>query len=111
MKHPVILYHIITVYSDTFGHIDGVMRSLANKKTPWNEHLYFAMKLVPQKLSKDYTEVTPMKRILLTSAHIIDSFCKLWSFWNWQNGMDINPEDKASYTPQYQEPFLNYVES
>jgi len=29
----------------------------------------------------------------------------------WDKGMDINPEDKTSYTTQYQEAFLMYVEN
>jgi hypothetical protein len=29
----------------------------------------------------------------------------------WDKGMDINPEDETSYTLQYQEAFLKYVEN
>jgi len=36
---------------------------------------------------------------------------KLRSFRKWDNGMDIDPENKTSYTRQYQEAFLNYVEN
>jgi len=49
--------------------------------------------------------------ILLISAHILDPFRKLQSFEMWDKGMDINPEDETSYTTQYQEDFLKYVEN
>jgi hypothetical protein len=44
-RHTVTLHHVITVYNDMFDHIDGVMRALAQKKTPWKEDLFFAVKL------------------------------------------------------------------
>ena len=69
------------------------------------------MKLARQKLCKYYAEVTPMTGMLLISAHIHDPFRKLRSFSKWDKGMDINPEDKSSYTTQYQEAFLMYVEN
>jgi hypothetical protein len=84
---------------------------LAKKKTPWKEDLFFAVKLARQKLSKYYTEVTPTTGMLLISVHILDPFRKLRSFRKWNNGMDINPEDEISYTTQYQEAFLKYVEN
>jgi hypothetical protein len=84
---------------------------LAKKKTQWKEDLFFTMMLARQKLSKDYAEVTPTTGILLISAHILDHFRKLRSFRKWDKGMDINPEDKTSYTTQYQEAFLKYVEN
>jgi len=49
--------------------------------------------------------------MLLISAHILDPFRKLLSFRKWDKGMDISPEDKTSYTTQYQEAFLKYVEN
>jgi hypothetical protein len=49
--------------------------------------------------------------MLLISAHILDPFRKLRSFRKWDNGMDINPEDETSYTTQYEEAFLKYVEN
>jgi hypothetical protein len=49
--------------------------------------------------------------MLLISAHILDHFRKLRSFRKWDKGMDINPEDKTSYTTQYQEAFLKYVDN
>jgi len=94
-----------------FNHMDGVMRALAKKKTQWKEDLFFAVKLAQQKLSKYYTEVTPTTGMLLISAHIVDPFQKLRSFRKWDKGMDINPEDETSYTTQYQEAFLKYVEN
>jgi len=49
--------------------------------------------------------------MLLIYAHILDPFRKLQSFRNWDKGMDIDPEDDISYTTQYQEAFLKYVEN
>jgi hypothetical protein len=94
-----------------FDHMDGVMQALANKKTPWKEDLFFAVKLTRQKLSKQYAEVTPTPGMLPISAHIHDPFRKLRSFRKWDKGMDINPEDKTSYTTQYQEAILKYMEN
>jgi hypothetical protein len=109
-RHTVTLHHVITVYNDMFDHMDGVMRALAKKMTQWKEDLFFAVKCAQQKLSKYYTEVTPTTRMLLITAHILDLFRKLRSFRKWDKGMDINPEDETSYTAQYQEAFLKYVE-
>jgi hypothetical protein len=44
-RHTVTLHHDTTMYNDMFDHMDGVMRALAKKKTPWKEHLFFAVKL------------------------------------------------------------------
>jgi len=110
-RHTVTLHHVITVYNDMFDHMDGVMQALAKKKTPWKEELFFAVKFVPQKLSKYYTEVTPTTGMLLISAHILDPFRNLRSFRKWDKGMDINPEDETFYTTQFQEAFLKYVEN
>jgi hypothetical protein len=49
--------------------------------------------------------------MLLISTHILDPFQELRLFRKWDNGMDINPEDETSYTTQYQEAFLKYVEN
>jgi hypothetical protein len=84
---------------------------LAKKKTQWKEDLFFAVKLAQQKLSKYYAEVTPMTGMLLISAHILDPFPKLRLFRKCDEGMDINPEDEISYTTQYQEAFLKYMEN
>jgi len=93
-----------------FHHLDGVMRALAKKKTQWKEDVFFAMKFARQKLARYYTEVTPTIRMLLISAHILDPFKKLRSFRMSDKGLDINPEDETSYTTQYQEAFLKYME-
>jgi len=110
-RHTVTLHHVTTVYNDMFDHMDGVMRDLAKEKTPWKEDLFFAVKLARRKLSKYYAEVTPKTGILLIPAHILHPFRKLRSFGKWDKGMDINPEDETSYTTQYQEALLKYVEN
>jgi len=110
-RQTVTLHHVITVYNDMSGHMDGMMWALAQKQTPWKEDLFFAVKLAQQKLSKYYAEVTPSTGMLLISAHILNPFRKLRSFRKLNNGIDINPEDKTSYTTQYQEDFLKYVEN
>jgi len=92
-------------------HMDGVIRALAKNKTPCKEDLYFAVKSARHKLSKYYADVTPTTGMLLMSAHILEPFQKMQSFWKWDMGMDINPEDATSYTTQYQEAFLKYVEN
>ena len=91
--------------------MDGVMRALAKKKSPWKDDLIFTVKLARQKLSKYYADVTPMMGMLFISAHIFDPFPKLRLFRKWDKGKDINPEDGTSYTTQYQEAFLKYVEN
>jgi len=87
------------------------MWALAKKKIQWKEDLFFTVKLARQKLSKYYAEVAPSTGMLLISAHIVDSFRRLRSFRKRHEGMDINPEDKTSYTTQYQEASLKYVEN
>jgi len=69
------------------------------------------VKLARQKLSKYYAEVTPSMGMLLIAAHILDPFRKLRSFRKWDKGIHINPEDETSYTTQYQEAFLKYMEN
>jgi len=110
-RHTVTLHHVIIVYNDMFDQMDGVMRALAKTKTQWKEDLFFAVKWAQQKLSKYYAEETPMTGMHQISAHILDPCRKLRSFRKWDKGMDINPEDKTSYTTQYQEAFLKYVEN
>jgi len=109
--HTATLHHVITVYNDMFDHMDGMMWALAKEKTQWKEDLFFAVKLAWQKLSKYYAEVTPMTGMLLISAQILDPFRKLWSFRKWDKGIDIIPEDETSYTTQYQEAFLKFVQN
>jgi len=110
-RHTVTLHYIITVYNDMFDHMDGVMRALAKKKTQWKEDLFFAVKIAPQKHSKYYAEVTPTTGMHLISAHILNPFRKLQLFRKLHKGMDINPEEEISYTTEYQEAFLKYVEN
>jgi len=110
-RHTVTLHHVMMVYNDMFDHMDGVMRTLAKKKTQRKEDLFFAVKLARQKLSKYYAEVTPTMNMLLMSARILDCFKKLRSFGKWDNGMDNNPEDETSYATKYQEAFLKNVEN
>jgi len=110
-RHTVTLHHVIKVYNDMFDHMDGVMRALAKKKTHCKDDLIFAVKLAQHKLSKYYTEVIPTTGMLLISEHNLDPFRKLRSFRKWDKAMDITPEDQTSYTTQYQEAFLRYVEN
>jgi hypothetical protein len=110
-RHTVTLYHVITVYNDMFDHMDGMMRALAKKKTQWKEDSFFAKKCAQQKLSKYYTEVTLMTGMLLITAHTLDPFQKLASFRKWDQGMHTNTEGETSYTIQYQEALLKYMEN
>jgi hypothetical protein len=84
---------------------------LAKKKTQWKEDLFFAVKLARQKLSKYYAAVAPTTGMCLMSAHIPNPFRKLRIFQQWDEEVDINPEDETSYTTQCQEAFLKYVEN
>jgi hypothetical protein len=70
-RHTLTLHHVIRVSNDMFGQMDGVMRSLAKKKTQWKEYLFFSVKLARQKLSKYNAEVTPTTGMLLIPAHIL----------------------------------------
>jgi len=110
-RHTVTLHHIITVYKDMFDHMDGVMWAFAKKKTQLKEDLFFTVKLARQKHSKYYAEVTSTTGMLLIPSHILNLFRMLRSFRQWGRGMDINAEDEISYTTQYQEAFLKYVEN
>ena len=109
--HTVTLHHSITVYSDMYGHMDGVMRALANKQALWKKDLYFTVEFGRRKLSSYYTEVPPTTGMLPISAHILNWFRNLRSFWKWDKGMDIYFDAKTCYTTQYQEAFLNNVEN
>jgi len=110
-RHTVTLHHFITVYNVMFYHMDGVIRAMARKTTQWKEDLFVAVKSAQNTLSKYYAEVTQSTGMLLISAHILNPFRKLQSFRKWDKGMDINPEDETSYTTQYQEAFLKWVEN
>jgi len=81
------------------------------KKAQWKEDLYFAIQFAWQKLSQDYAEVTPTMVMRMISSHILDPFWKLQSVRKWDKGMYIHPEDETSYTTQYKEAFLKYVEN
>jgi hypothetical protein len=105
------LHHVITVYNDMFDHMDGVIRPLDRKKTHCKEDLFFDVKLARQMLSQYYAEVTPTTGMHLISAHILNPFCKLQSFRKWDKGMDINPQNETSYTTQYHEALLKYMEN
>jgi len=87
------------------------MLALAKKKTQWMEDLYLAMKFAWQMLSKNCTENTPTTGRLLNSTSILNSFRKLQLFRQWDKGMDIHHKDETSYTTQYQEGILKYVEN
>jgi len=110
-RHTVTLHHVLTVHNEMFDHMDGVMRALAEKKTQWTEDLFIAMNLARQMQSKYYAEVTAAMGMFIITAHILDPFRKLRLFWKWDKRMDIDPEDETSYTTQYQEAFLMYVEN
>jgi hypothetical protein len=69
------------------------------------------VKCARQKLSEYYSEVTPTTGLLLISPHILDTFWKLQSFRKWEKAMDLNPDDEGSYTTQYQQAFLQYVQN
>jgi hypothetical protein len=89
----------------------GVIWALGRNKTQWEEELFFTLRLARQKLFKHYAEVTPSPSNLLISAHILNSIRKMRSFRTWDNEKDINPEYETSYTTQYEECFLKYVEN
>jgi predicted RNase H-like nuclease len=92
-------------------HMDGVMWALGKKKTESKVNLFFTVTLARQKLSKYYIEVYPRMGMVLISIQILDRFRKLWSFRKCDKRMDLNPEDETSYTAQYQQAFLKYVEN
>jgi len=94
-----------------FDHMDGVMCALPRKKTQWKDDLFLTVKLARQKLSNWYAEETPTTGMLLISTYILNLFRKLRPCRKWDKGMDIDPENETSYTTQYQEAFLKYVEN
>jgi len=110
-RHTARLHHVITVYNLMFHHMDGVMRHLAKQMFRWKEDLFFAVKLVRQMVPKALTQVTPSTGMVTMTGHILDPFRTLWSFGKLEKGMVINPEDETSYTMQYQDAFLKYVEN
>jgi len=110
-RYTVTLHHIITVFDDMFDHMDGVTGAVAKKKTRWKEDLFLAVKLARQKMSKCYAEVTPRIGMLHIPTPILNPFWKFQSFRNGDKGMDMNPEDETTYTIQYLNAFLKYVEN
>ena len=87
------------------------MSAGATKNTQLKEDLFFAVKLARHMLVKYYAAVTPSTGMLLISAHMLNPFRKVRSFRKWDKGMDLNPQYETSYTTQYQEAFVTYVEN
>jgi hypothetical protein len=110
-RHTVTLHHVITIYNDMFDHMDGVLRALAKKKTEWKRDIYFALRSARTKLTKYYSTVTPDTGVLLIIAHLLDPYRKLRTFIKWDKAMDVGPDEDDSYTSQYKETFIKYVES
>jgi hypothetical protein len=69
------------------------MGALAEKKTRWEEDIYFAVKLAQEKLRKYYAKVTPNTDMLLNPANIFDPLQKLLTFTKQYKGMDINSDE------------------
>lgn len=109
-RQTVTLHQVVMVYNDMFDHMDAVMRALVKKRTPWKEDLYFAVQAARQKLTKYYSEVRPETGMLLIAAHILDPYRKLRSFRKWDKALDVSPEEEGSFTAQYKDAFLKYVE-
>jgi len=103
LPHHCIQWH---VWSHGWGYV-----SFGREQDTIERRFLLHWKVARQKLSKYYAEVTPMTSLLVISANILDLFRKLWWFRKWDKAMDINSEDKTSYTPQYQEAFLKYVKN
>jgi hypothetical protein len=110
-RHTVPQHYIITVYNDMFDHMDRMMGAFAKKKSHWKAQLLFAVKFARQKLSKYYAEMTPTTGIQRISVHRLNPYWKLQSFTQWGKGTDINPEDETSYSTQYHEACMMYVEN
>jgi len=47
----------------------------------------------------------------LISAYILKCFERFWSYWKWDKGIDIYPEEETFYHTQNQQWFLKYVEN
>jgi len=73
-SNMVTLYHIETVYNDTFDPMDGVIQALPTKKSKGKKYLYIAVMFPQQQLSMYPAEVTPITVMLLISLHIYDPF-------------------------------------
>jgi len=94
-RYTASRYHCIQRHRQSYG---WRFVCFGQEEDSNEEDLYFAMKFPHQKLSKYYTEVSPMTGMFLISAHMLDCFRKLRSFRKWDKGMLINPEDETSYT-------------
>ena len=87
------------------------MLAFAKEQTKWKGDLYFAVKVVWQKLSKYYAEATLTTCLHLSSENILDPVRKLRSFVQWDNVRDINLTDETSYTTQSQGASLRNVKN
>jgi len=88
--------------------MDGVMLALPNKETPRNKNMYFSVWLARHELSKYSADVPPTTGMLCISAHMIHWFHKLGSYRNWDERIDINPEEETLYTTISQQAFPKY---
>ena len=92
--------------------MDGVMRALAKEKTQWKEG-----RLVLSGEVSSTEDVKILSLIDSNDGHASDirtqprSFPEVAIVQKVWKGMDINPKDETSYTTQYQEAFLKYVEN
>jgi hypothetical protein len=59
---------------------------------------------------KYYSEVTAESSMLFIGAHILDPFKILQSYSKWDKAMDVNPENKGSFTVQYKDAILKHME-
>jgi len=91
--------------------MDGVMRTVVMKKTEWKEDLYIAVKFVQYMLSKYYAKLTVTMGALPILPNLFDSFQKLPLFGKWGKRMDNTPVHVTTYTTQYWEACLKYVEN
>jgi hypothetical protein len=73
-RYNVTLLHIITVFKDIFGHLDGIMRALAMQDAQLMNDFYCAVKCACEKLSIYHNEVTAMTGVLLKAIYILDPF-------------------------------------
>jgi len=79
--------------------MDGILRALAKKRTPWKEVGYFTLKFALPKLSNYFADITPTTGILFISVQIAHPFRKLGEFWKWDTAMDIIHENRTSLLP------------
>jgi len=110
-RYTVTFYHHMTVYNVMYHQIGGVIQAFTEQKTKWKEDLSVAVKLGGPNLSKYYTDLTSMPGMLHISVHSFNSFQKLWLFWMWHRGIVINTEAETSYSTQYQQAFVKYLEN